>query len=87
MNKDTMYQVWNQYLSSNIKLLISYRARKITHANISVKFTKNMVILNKVDINSIPVFRNDQNFIKAKTSSQLTNNNHYLFTDVIVSRF
>lgn len=71
-----MYQVWNQYLSSNIKLLISYRARKITHANISVKFTKNMVILNKVDINSIPVFRNDQNFIKAKTSSQLTNNNH-----------
>lgn len=76
MNKDTMYQVWNQYLSSNIKLLISYKARKITHANISVKFTKNMVILNKVDINSIPVFRNDQNFIKATTSSQLTNNNH-----------
>lgn len=76
MNKDTMYQVWNQYLSSNIKLLISYKAREITHANISVKFTKNMVILNKVDINSIPVFRNDQNFIKAKTSSQLTNNNH-----------
>lgn len=63
MNKDTMYQVWNQYLSSNIKLLISYKARKITHANISVKFTKNMVILNKVDINSILVFRNDQNFI------------------------
>lgn len=58
-----MYQVWNQYLSSNIKLLISYKARKITHANISVKFTKNMVILNKVDINSILVFRNDQNFI------------------------
>lgn len=60
-----MYQVWNQYLSSNIKLLISYKARKITHANISVKFTKNMVILNKVDINSIlvHVFRNDQNFI------------------------
>lgn len=76
MNKDTMYQVWNQYLSSNIKLLISYKARKITHANISVKFTKNMVILNKVDINSIQVFRNDQNFIKATTSSQLTNNNH-----------
>lgn len=76
MNKDTMYQVWNQYLSSNIKLLISYKAREITHANISVKFTKNMVILNKVDINSIPVFRNDQNFIKAKTSLQLTNNNH-----------
>lgn len=76
MNKDTMYQVWNQYLSSNIKFLISYKAREITHANISVKFTKNMVILNKVDINSIPVFRNDQNFIKAKTSSQLTNNNH-----------
>lgn len=76
MNKDTMYQVWNQYLSSNIKLLISYKARKITHANISVKFTKNMVILNKVDINSILVFRNDQNFIKATTSSQLTNNNH-----------
>lgn len=76
MNKDTMYQVWNQYLSSNIKLLISYKAREITHANISVKFTKNTVILNKVDINSIPVFRNDQNFIKAKTSSQLTNNNH-----------
>lgn len=71
-----MYQVWNQYLSSNIKLLISYKARKITHANISVKFTKNMVILNKVDINSILVFRNDQNFIKATTSSQLTNNNH-----------
>lgn len=71
-----MYQVWNQYLSSNIKLLISYKAREITHANISVKFTKNMVILNKVDINSIPVFRNDQNFIKAKTSLQLTNNNH-----------
>lgn len=63
MNKDTMYQVWNQYLSSNIKLLISYKAREITHANISVKFTKNMVILNKVDINSILVFRNDQNFI------------------------
>lgn len=76
MNKDTMYQVWNQYLSSNIKLLISYKAREITHANISVKFTKNMVILNKVDINSILVFRNDQNFIKATTSSQLTNNNH-----------
>lgn len=76
MNKDTMYQVWNQYLSSNIKLLISYKAREITHANISVKFTKNMVILNKVDINSILVFRNDQNFIKAKTSLQLTNNNH-----------
>lgn len=71
-----MYQVWNQYLSSNIKLLISYKAREITHANISVKFTKNMVILNKVDINSILVFRNDQNFIKAKTSLQLTNNNH-----------
>lgn len=71
-----MYQVWNQYLSSNIKLLISYKAREITHANISVKFTKNMVILNKVDINSIQVFRNDQNFIKAKTSLQLTNNNH-----------
>lgn len=71
-----MYQVWNQYLSSNIKLLISYKAREITHANISVKFTKNMVILNKVDINSILVFRNDQNFIKATTSSQLTNNNH-----------
>lgn len=63
MNKDTMYQVWNQYLSSNIKFLISYKAREITHANISVKFTKNMVILNKVDINSILVFRNDQNFI------------------------
>lgn len=58
-----MYQVWNQYLSSNIKFLISYKAREITHANISVKFTKNMVILNKVDINSILVFRNDQNFI------------------------
>lgn len=71
-----MYQVWNQYLSSNIKLLISYKAREITHANISVKFRKNMVILNKVDINSILVFRNDQNFIKATTSSQLTNNNH-----------